>query len=138
MKSLTKKIKLLFDLRYIYQFARFRVVGSSFHSTILTRIMFSFVMFGIWHSLMTIYMVSNSCVLNRFTFKVVVEMREETPMTILECFSEPRPNKKMAADHAAEGALWYLRHVGCLLSKPSWFIETTKAHTHHLVLALCL
>ncbi|MBA0683989.1 hypothetical protein Goari_025607 [Gossypium aridum] len=54
-----------------------------------------------------------------FTFKVVVEMREETSTTILECFSEPRPKKKMAADHAAEGALWYLRHIGYLLSKPS-------------------
>ncbi|GMI75218.1 RNAse THREE-like protein 1 [Hibiscus trionum] len=53
------------------------------------------------------------CHMKLFTFKVVVEMRETTSTTILECFSDPRPKKKMAADHAAEGALWYLRHVGC-------------------------
>ncbi|KAE8667713.1 Detected protein of unknown function [Hibiscus syriacus] len=56
-------------------------------------------------------------------FKVVVEMQEGSLKTILECFSDPRPKKKMAADHAAEGALWYLRHVGCFppnkLSKDS-------------------
>ncbi|XVE91230.1 hypothetical protein DITRI_Ditri20bG0137600 [Diplodiscus trichospermus] len=46
-----------------------------------------------------------------FTFKVVVEIQEAST-TILECFSDPRSKKKMAADHAAEGALWYLRHVG--------------------------
>ncbi|EOY26000.1 hypothetical protein QUC31_011882 [Theobroma cacao] len=46
-----------------------------------------------------------------FTFKVVVEM-QKTSTTILECFSDPQPKKKMAAEHAAEGALWYLRHLG--------------------------
>ncbi|KAK8526186.1 hypothetical protein V6N13_017241 [Hibiscus sabdariffa] len=52
------------------------------------------------------------CHLKLFVFKVVVEMQEATSTTILECFSDPRPKKKMAAEHAAEGALWYLRHVG--------------------------
>ncbi|XWS20506.1 hypothetical protein CRYUN_Cryun31cG0107300 [Craigia yunnanensis] len=46
-----------------------------------------------------------------FTFKVVVEIQEAST-TILECFSDPQSKKKMAAYHAAEGALWYLRHVG--------------------------
>ncbi|XVF24692.1 hypothetical protein REPUB_Repub13aG0149200 [Reevesia pubescens] len=46
-----------------------------------------------------------------FTFKVVVEIQEAST-TILECFSNPQANKKMAADQAAEGALWYLRHLG--------------------------
>ncbi|XP_039033986.1 ribonuclease 3-like protein 1 [Hibiscus syriacus] len=54
------------------------------------------------------------CHMKLFTFKVVVEMQEESSTTILECFSDPRPNKKMAADRAAEGALWYLRHVNKL------------------------
>ncbi|XP_022721072.1 ribonuclease 3-like protein 1 [Durio zibethinus] len=47
-----------------------------------------------------------------FTFKVVVEIKEASTTTILECFSDPHSKKKMAADHAAEGALWYLEHVG--------------------------
>ncbi|XVF86354.1 hypothetical protein PTKIN_Ptkin18bG0032900 [Pterospermum kingtungense] len=46
-----------------------------------------------------------------FTFKVVVEIQGAST-TILECFSDPQSTKKMAADHAAEGALWYLRHIG--------------------------
>ncbi|KAL9862828.1 Ribonuclease 3-like protein 1 [Arabidopsis thaliana] len=31
--------------------------------------------------------------------------------TVLECFGDPRRKKKAAAEHAAEGALWYLEHV---------------------------
>ncbi|XP_021298171.1 ribonuclease 3-like protein 1 [Herrania umbratica] len=46
-----------------------------------------------------------------FTFEVVVEI-QNTSTTILECFSDPHSKKKMAAEHAAEGALWYLRHLG--------------------------
>ena len=33
---------------------------------------------------------------------------------ILECFGGPRTKKKAAAEHAAEGALWYLKHEGYL------------------------
>lgn len=32
--------------------------------------------------------------------------------TLLEAFGEPRTSKKAAAEHAAEGALWYLEKKG--------------------------
>ncbi|KAF5182541.1 Dicer-like protein, partial [Thalictrum thalictroides] len=51
--------------------------------------------------------------LKLFTFKVTVEIIEDK-RTILECFSDPRPKKKAAQEHAAEGALWYLKHQGYL------------------------
>ncbi|OMO74217.1 Double-stranded RNA-binding protein [Corchorus olitorius] len=51
--------------------------------------------------------------LKLFTFKVIVEIKEENASaTILESFGNPHSTKKMAAEHAAEGALWYLRHLG--------------------------
>ncbi|XP_065848969.1 dicer-like protein 4 isoform X2 [Euphorbia lathyris] len=50
--------------------------------------------------------------LKNFTFKVVMEI--EAPEMIIECYGEARSKKKSAADHAAEGALWYLRHQGYL------------------------
>jgi hypothetical protein len=50
----------------------------------------------------------------RFTFKVVVEI-EDAEDVVLECFGEPRAKKKDAEEHAAEGALWYLKHDGYLL-----------------------
>lgn len=49
--------------------------------------------------------------LNRFSFKVIVEI-EEASTKVLECFGGPQAKKKTAAEHAAEGALWYLKHVG--------------------------
>ncbi|KAK4395383.1 Ribonuclease 3-like protein 1 [Sesamum angolense] len=51
-----------------------------------------------------------------FTFKVLVETEEE-PTAVLECFGNPRPNKKAAAEDAAEGALWCLKHMGYQLKK---------------------
>ncbi|XP_010265687.1 PREDICTED: ribonuclease 3-like protein 1 isoform X1 [Nelumbo nucifera] len=48
-----------------------------------------------------------------FTFKVIVEIEEEANL-VLECFSAPCGKKKAAAEHAAEGALWYLQHQGYL------------------------
>lgn len=45
-----------------------------------------------------------------FTFKVVIEMENES--RILECFGAPHSRKKEAAEHAAEGALWYLQRAG--------------------------
>ncbi|XP_042491944.1 endoribonuclease Dicer homolog 4 [Macadamia integrifolia] len=51
--------------------------------------------------------------LKKFTFKVTVEM-EEASRTVLECFGAPQPGKKAAAENAAEGALWYLKHQGYL------------------------
>ncbi|XP_062157664.1 dicer-like protein 4 isoform X2 [Alnus glutinosa] len=52
--------------------------------------------------------------LKLFTFKVVVE-KKEAPDVVLECFGAPRSKKKDAEEHAAEGALWYLKHDGYLL-----------------------
>ncbi|CAA7019997.1 unnamed protein product [Microthlaspi erraticum] len=48
-----------------------------------------------------------------FTYKVVVETEniESSGKTVLECFGDPKGKKKAAAEHAAEGALWYLEHV---------------------------
>ncbi|GMI92533.1 DICER-LIKE 4, dicer-like 4 [Hibiscus trionum] len=51
--------------------------------------------------------------LRSFTYRVVLEI-EEAPDMILECFSSPLTTKKAAAEHAAEGALWYLKHEGYL------------------------
>ncbi|XP_057968362.1 dicer-like protein 4 isoform X2 [Malania oleifera] len=51
--------------------------------------------------------------LKLFTFKVVVEIEEASDL-ILECFGAPRMKKKAAAEHAAEGALWYLKGMGYL------------------------
>lgn len=51
--------------------------------------------------------------LKLFTYKVLVEI-EEAPDMILECFSSPHPKKKVAAEHAAEGALWFLEQQGYL------------------------
>lgn len=45
-----------------------------------------------------------------FTFKVDLKI-EDGPAVSLECFGEPRMKKKAAAEHAAEGALWFLKQV---------------------------
>ncbi|KAJ4709652.1 Dicer-like protein [Melia azedarach] len=50
--------------------------------------------------------------LKLFTFRVVVQI--EAPGTVLECTGGPRSKKKAAAEHAAEGAIWYLEHEGYL------------------------
>jgi endoribonuclease Dicer len=34
--------------------------------------------------------------------------------TLLECYSEPKLQKKAAQEHAAQGALWCLKHLGYL------------------------
>ncbi|KAG6676656.1 hypothetical protein I3842_15G163400 [Carya illinoinensis] len=51
--------------------------------------------------------------LKLFTFKVIVET--EAPDVILECLGTPQSKKKDASEHAAEGALWYLKHQGYFL-----------------------
>ncbi|XVF35510.1 hypothetical protein REPUB_Repub18cG0151900 [Reevesia pubescens] len=51
--------------------------------------------------------------LRSFTYRVILE-REEAPDMILECFGGSRTTKKAAAEHAAEGALWYLKNEGYL------------------------
>lgn len=55
----------------------------------------------------------------RFTYKVVVEMRDSSGTNVLECFGDPKCKKKVAAEHAAEGALWYLEHIRRNQTKPS-------------------
>lgn len=47
--------------------------------------------------------------LKSFTYKVVVEI-EEAPDKNFECVGSPQMKKKAAAEDAAEGALWYLKH----------------------------
>ncbi|CAI9261804.1 unnamed protein product [Lactuca saligna] len=52
--------------------------------------------------------------LRSFTYKAVVEMKEEDSKSwiLVECIGKPQFNKKNAADSAAEGVLWYLVHLG--------------------------
>lgn len=40
---------------------------------------------------------------------------EEASGLVVECFGEPQSKKKAAAEHAAEGALWFLKQEGYLL-----------------------
>lgn len=54
--------------------------------------------------------------LKEFTFVVVVEI-DELEQSILEITGMPLAKKKDAAENAAEGALWYLKHQGYLLVK---------------------
>ncbi|KAJ7962785.1 Dicer-like protein 4-like [Quillaja saponaria] len=54
------------------------------------------------------------CHARMFTFKVIVEI-EAASNIVLECFGAPCSKKKTAAEHAAEGALWYLKHLGYVL-----------------------
>ncbi|CAB80800.1 hypothetical protein [Arabidopsis thaliana] len=50
-----------------------------------------------------------------FWGKVTVEMKEDSRITVLECFGNPQYKKKIAAEQAAEAALWYLKNVGYTL-----------------------
>ncbi|XP_010497446.1 PREDICTED: ribonuclease 3-like protein 1 [Camelina sativa] len=56
-----------------------------------------------------------------FTVKATIEMKEDSGITFLECFGDPHSKKKLAAEQAAEAALWYLKNVGHALQteKPS-------------------
>ncbi|KAL3631791.1 hypothetical protein CASFOL_024775 [Castilleja foliolosa] len=45
-----------------------------------------------------------------FTYKVSVDVEEK--LTTLECYGNPRANKKAAAENAAEAALWCLKNMG--------------------------
>ncbi|XP_020109653.1 endoribonuclease Dicer homolog 4 isoform X1 [Ananas comosus] len=51
--------------------------------------------------------------LREFTYKVTVRVEGATA-ALLECFSDPKAQKKAAQEHAAEGALWYLKQQGYL------------------------
>lgn len=50
--------------------------------------------------------------LKLFTYKVTVEVKVGSKINVVECLGGPKPKKKAAAEHAAEGALWYLRGLG--------------------------
>nr|GEX52767.1 ribonuclease 3-like protein 1 [Tanacetum cinerariifolium]GEY82462.1 ribonuclease 3-like protein 1 [Tanacetum cinerariifolium] len=47
-----------------------------------------------------------------YTYKVIVDMKEDGSSIVVECMGKPQLNKKNAAESAAEGALWYLVHLG--------------------------
>ncbi|XP_052168869.1 endoribonuclease Dicer homolog 4-like isoform X1 [Oryza glaberrima] len=49
--------------------------------------------------------------LKLFTCKVTIHVDTFTT-TIVECISEPKRSKKAAQEHAAQGALWYLKIFG--------------------------
>ncbi|PSS07550.1 Ribonuclease 3-like protein [Actinidia chinensis var. chinensis] len=49
-----------------------------------------------------------------YAFKVTIEVQLEGSTTILECHGAPKSKKKMAEQHATEGALWYLMHLGII------------------------
>ncbi|XP_010495321.1 PREDICTED: dicer-like protein 4 [Camelina sativa] len=51
--------------------------------------------------------------LKSFTYKVIVEV-EDAPNMTLECYGDARPTKKGAAEHAAQAAMWCLKHSGFL------------------------
>ncbi|PIN16599.1 Ribonuclease [Handroanthus impetiginosus] len=51
--------------------------------------------------------------LREFAYKVVVKM-EELPNETFEFYGEARTKKKEAAEHAAQGALWYLKQEGLM------------------------
>ncbi|TKY48027.1 Ribonuclease 3 protein 1 [Spatholobus suberectus] len=51
-----------------------------------------------------------------FTFKVIIEI--EASRNIIECYGAPHRKKKAAADHAAEGALLYLKVYRMCYEKP--------------------
>ncbi|KAK3144295.1 hypothetical protein QOZ80_4AG0311150 [Eleusine coracana subsp. coracana] len=51
--------------------------------------------------------------LRQFTCKVTVQIMGASA-TLLECYSDPKLQKKAAQEHAAQGALWFLKHLGYL------------------------
>ncbi|GFP97060.1 dicer-like protein 4 [Phtheirospermum japonicum] len=54
--------------------------------------------------------------LKEFVFKIMLEI-VEMPNHSFEFYGEPRARKKDAAEHAAQGALWFLKHEGYILDK---------------------
>ncbi|CAL5068828.1 unnamed protein product [Urochloa decumbens] len=51
--------------------------------------------------------------LQKFTCKVLVQVMGPSA-TLLECYSDPKLQKKAAQEHAAQGALWCLKQLGYL------------------------
>ncbi|XP_031266387.1 endoribonuclease Dicer homolog 4-like isoform X2 [Pistacia vera] len=65
--------------------------------------------------------------LKLFTYKVTFVI--ESSKTFLESFGAPQPKKKIAAEHAAEGALWYLNHLGYFPIEKRNSTNKFQAHT---------
>lgn len=59
----------------------------------------------------TRFLICSFQILCRFTFNVTLKI-DDSSDTLLEGFGAPRTSKKAAAEHAAEGALWYLEKAG--------------------------
>lgn len=59
----------------------------------------------------TRFLICSFQILCRFTFKVTLKIDDCSDM-LLEGLGAPRTSKKAAAEHAAEGALWYLEKAG--------------------------
>ncbi|KAM0886804.1 hypothetical protein ACQ4PT_029462 [Festuca glaucescens] len=51
--------------------------------------------------------------LQKFTYKVAVQIKGPSEI-LLECYSDAKLQKKAAQEHAAQGALWYLKQDGYL------------------------
>ncbi|GAB4832726.1 endoribonuclease Dicer [Ancistrocladus abbreviatus] len=51
--------------------------------------------------------------LRLFTYKVVVHVQASEDL-VLECVGDPHSTKKAAEEHAAQGALWLLKMLGCI------------------------
>ncbi|KAG7018365.1 hypothetical protein SDJN02_20233, partial [Cucurbita argyrosperma subsp. argyrosperma] len=51
----------------------------------------------------------------------------------LECYGKPQTRKKIAAEDAAEGAVWYLKHLGYVFLVAGSFIKNCS-WGHHPVL----
>uniref|UniRef100_A0A1J3FPL7 Ribonuclease 3-like protein 1 n=1 Tax=Noccaea caerulescens TaxID=107243 RepID=A0A1J3FPL7_NOCCA len=47
-----------------------------------------------------------------YVVKATIEVKEDSGTSVLECFGNPQHKKKIAAEEAAEAALWYLKNVG--------------------------
>ncbi|KAL0723596.1 hypothetical protein Bca4012_038195 [Brassica carinata] len=62
-----------------------------------------------------------------FRVEVNVEIKEVSGITVLECFGDPHSKKKMAAEQAAEAALWFLENVGHTLQTDKASSGTKKA-----------
>ncbi|CAA7026057.1 unnamed protein product [Microthlaspi erraticum] len=55
-----------------------------------------------------------------YLVKATIEVKEDSGTCALECFGNQQHKKKIAAEEAAEAALWYLKNVG-------YSLETDKA-----------
>ncbi|KAF8049549.1 hypothetical protein N665_2183s0011 [Sinapis alba] len=67
---------------------------------------------GVRHWKAPLYKFFNQDGTKLFRAEVNVEIKEVSGITVLECFGDPHKKKKIAAEQAAEAALWFLKNVG--------------------------